>query len=197
MDEHLPYPKAILQVFGLIKHRRRRKRGRGRLRKPALKPPVNLLAGVVSKERDKHGNLLKVTTYALFGKVSDINRRIRSLHIGRQINTSHLERLNGTLRTQQARLARRTRNVSRLACCLQWALWLWRDVYNFVRPHGSLDGRSPAMAIGLTEHIWSMKEYILYPTHLGQLQRQNWQNERESKSESALDVYLRKKSLPT
>jgi hypothetical protein len=52
IDDHLPYPAAILQVFGQIKHRRRRKKGRGRKRKPTLKPPPNLLVGVVKKVRD-------------------------------------------------------------------------------------------------------------------------------------------------
>ncbi len=46
IDNHLPYPAAILQVFGVIRHRRR-KRGRGRLKHPDLKPPPGLLAGVV------------------------------------------------------------------------------------------------------------------------------------------------------
>jgi len=197
MDEHLPYPKAILEVFGLVKHRRRQKAGRGRLCKPVLKPPPGLLAGVVRKVRDGRGNLLEVTTHALFGRLRDIKSRIRKLRIGRQINTSHLERLNGTLRSQQTRLARRTRNVSRLASMLQWALLLWRDIYNWVRPHGSLDGRCPAMALGLTGHVWSILEYVRYPTHVSDFQRQDWAEQRKMTLESALDVYLRKKRLPT
>jgi hypothetical protein len=197
IDEHLPYPAAILRVFGLIKHRRRKRQGRGRKCKPVLKPPLGLLVGVVRKVRDGRGNLLKVTTHALFGRLRDIKHRIRKLHIGRQINTSHLERLNGTLRSQQTRLARRTRNVSRLSCMLQWALWLWRDIYNWVRPHGSLEGRCPAMLLGLARHVWSMLEYVRYPTHVSDLQRQHWAEQRKTALESALDVYLRKKSLPT
>ena len=136
-----PYPAAILQVFGLIRHRRR-KRGRGRLKHPDLKPPPGLLVGVVKKTRDERGNLLGVTTKALFGSRKAIVRRIRRAEVGEQINTSPIERLNGALRGQQARLARRTRSVSRLAEALQHSLWLWRDLYNWTRPHGSLDGRS-------------------------------------------------------
>lgn len=41
IDDHLPYPGAILQVFGLIRYRRR-KRGRGRRKHPDLKPPPGL-----------------------------------------------------------------------------------------------------------------------------------------------------------
>ncbi|MGQ9652390.1 MAG: hypothetical protein ACUVXJ_20045, partial [Phycisphaerae bacterium] len=36
-----------------------------------------------------------------------------------QINTAHIERLNGTLRGRQARLARRTRNGSQVVEALQ------------------------------------------------------------------------------
>lgn len=197
IDDHLPYPAAILRVFGMIKHRRRHRKGRGRRCKPTLKAPPGLLVGVVKKLRDARGNLLKVGTYALFGRLKDINRRIRRLRIGRRINTSHLERLNGTLRTQQSRLTRRTRNLSKLPSMLQWSLWLWRDLYNWTRAHGSLGGRCPAMVLGLTEHLWTVLEYIRYPLHVSELQRQDWAEQRKDALESALERYQRKKSLPT
>lgn len=196
MDDHLPYPGAILRVFGVIKHRRRWK-GRGRRCKPTLKAPPGLLVGVVKKLRDARGNLLKVSTYALFGRLKDINKRIGQLKIGRRINTSRLERLNGTMRTQQGRLSRRTRNLSKLAVTLQWSLWLWRDLYNWTRAHGSLQGRCPAMLLGLSKHIWTVLEYIRYPTHVSDLQRQQWAEQRNDALESALERYQRKKSLPT
>jgi len=196
IDDHLPYPAAILQVFGQMKHRRRRKKGRGRKRKPALKPPPGLLVGVVKKLRDARGHLLKVTTYALFGGLKDIERRIRKLCIGQKINTSHLERLNGTIRGQQARLARRTRNGSRLTKMLQYSLWLWRDLYNWTRVHGSLLGRCPAMVLGLADDVWSVLEYTRYPTHVSDLQRRQWAQQRKDALESPLDVYERKKTLP-
>jgi hypothetical protein len=41
--------------------------------------------------------------------------------------------------------------------------------YNFVMPHKSLrqgrTPRTPAMAIGLTDHVWSYREYIWLPVH--------------------------------
>ena len=196
IDDHLPYPAAILQVFGRIKHRRRRKKGRGRKRKPTLKPPPNLLVGVVKKIRNSRGRLLEVTTYALFGRLKDIERRIRRLKIGKQINTSHLERLNGTLRGQQTRLARRTRNGSRLSCALQWSLWLWRDLYNWVHVHGSLNGQTPAMCLGLAQSVWTVLKYIRYPIHVSERLRGRWAEQRREVLESPLDVYQRKKSLP-
>jgi len=187
IDDHLPYPQAILRVFGQIKHRRRR-RGRGRLKHPRLKPPAELQVGVVKKIRDSRGKLLKVSSKALFGKKNQIENRIRELDIGRKINTSHLERLNGTIRGQQARLARRTRNGSHLEIMLQYSVWLWRDLYNWTRVHYSLLDQTPAMALGLTDGVWTVGEYILYPVHLSDLQRQDWAEQRNSVLESAVDV---------
>lgn len=196
VDNHLPYPAAILQVFGLIRHRRR-KRGRGRRKHPDLKPPPGLRAGVVEKVRDMTGNLLRVRTRALFGRQRDIVKQIKRLKIGQQINTAHIERLNGTMRGQQTRLARRTRNGSRRAEALAWSLGLWRDLYNWTRPHGSLDRCTPAMALNLTQAVWPVDRYVAYPVHVSDLQRHIWTEERESWLTSALDRRKRLKLLPT
>jgi hypothetical protein len=149
VDDHLPYPRAILEVLGEICHRRRRT-GRGRRKHPDLKAPAAVWAGVVKKIRDDSGRLLGVQTRALFGRKKDLRRRIATLDIGEEINTSHLERLNSTMRGQQACLIRRTRM-----------------------------GRTPAMAQGLTDHEWSVREYVNYPVHVGPLQRLIWAEERE------------------
>jgi hypothetical protein len=198
IDNHLPYPSAILQVLGRIRHRRRR-RGHGRLKHPDLVPIPGLLVGVVEKIRTSTGKLLRVKTRALFGGAKqNVVRLVRRLGIGQQINTAHLERLNGTLRTQQqARLGRRTRNASRRRCCLQWSLWLWRDLYNWVRPHAGLEGHTPAMAVGLAERVWSVQEYVRNAVHVSELQRQIWADERESLITSELETHRRKKSMPT
>jgi len=195
VDDHLPYPQAILTVFGKIKHRRR-KNGRGRLKYPRLKPPPDFQAGVVKKIRDDRGRLLKVSTKALFGKKKEIVKRIQELGIGRKINTSHMERLNGTIRGQQARLARRTRNGSHLEIMLQYSIWLWRDLYNWTRVHYSLLDETPAMALGLTDEVWTVLKYILYPVHISDLQRRDWAEQRNSVLESAVGVYKRNKALP-
>lgn len=177
VDDHLPYPRALLEVLGAICHRRRRT-GRGRRKHPDLKAPRAVLAGVVKKIRTDSGRLLGVQTRALFGRKKELRRRIKALHIGVEINTSHLERLNGTMRSQQARLHRRTRSISQADSHLQWSLWLWRDVYNWINAHQTL-GRTPAMAQGLADHEWSVQEYVSYPVHVGALQRIIWAEERE------------------
>lgn len=196
IDNHLPYPAAILDTFGEVLHRRRR-RGRGRFKHPRLKPPRGLLVGVVHKVRDASGRLLRVRTRAPFGRLKEIRARVAELGLGTDINTAHIERLNGTLRSQQARLTRRTRTVSRADSALQWSIWLWRDLYNWVRPHRSLGGSTPAMAEGLSDHAWAVCEYVRYPVHVSELNCSIWREERENALTSALDRYKRLKDLPT
>jgi len=169
---------------------------RGRLKYPRLKPPPDFQAGVVEKLRDNKGNLLKVSSRALFGKKKDIVKRIQDLGIGQKINPSHMERLNGTIRGQQARLIRRTRSGSHLEEMLQYSIWLWRDLYNWTRVHYSLPDETPAMALSLSDEVWTVLKYVLYPVHVSDFKRQDWAEQRNSVLESAVDVYKRNKALP-
>jgi hypothetical protein len=196
IDEHRPYPAAILQVFGQVLHRRRR-HGHGRREYPALKPPPGLLVGVVHKVRDTRGNLLGVRARARFGRLKAVRQRIVRLGLGRRINTSYVERFNGTLRGHQARRARRTQAVSRDEGPLQWGLWLFRDLYNGVWVHGALRGWTPAMAMRLTDRIGTVQDYIRYPVHVDDLKREIWAEERQEVLTSALERKKPRKTLPT
>ena len=196
VDNHLPYPAALLQVFGAVLHRRRKRRC-GRKKAPGLKPPPGLLAGVVHKVRDAAGRVVKVRAGVLFGRLGAVKRRVADLGLGTTVNTSHIERLNGTLRGQQPRLSRRTRCVSREGKPLQWSLWLWRDLYTWVRVHGSLAGRTPAMAMGLSDHVWTVPEYVRHPVHVSELTRAIWAEERQKVLTPASDRDKRRKAVPT
>lgn len=196
VDNHLPYPAAILQVFGEVLHRRRKRR-HGRKRNPGLKPPPGLLVGVVHKVRDGSGRVVEVRAKALFGRLKAIRERVVELGIGTTVDTSYLERLNGTLRGQQARLARRSRSASRDERRLSRPLWLWRDLYNWVRVHGSLDGHTPAMTLGLSDHVWTVREYVRRPVHVSALGRAIWAEERAEALTSALDRYKARKAVPS
>jgi hypothetical protein len=74
-----------------------------------------------------------------------------------------------TLRGLVAPLRHRTRCLSWSHTRPQGQVWLVVSLYNFVMPRKSLrqgrTPRTPAMAIGLTDHIWSYGEYIWLPVH--------------------------------
>lgn len=73
--------------------------------------------------------------------------------------TSHVERSNLTMRMQMRRFTRLTNAFSkkfenhRLACAVHFVH------YNFCRIHQSLR-ITPAMAAGISDHVWSLKEMV-------------------------------------
>lgn len=75
------------------------------------------------------------------------------------ISTSHVERQNLTMRMSMRRFTRLTNGFSkkvenhRLACAVHFIH------YNFARIHSSLR-ITPAMAAGLTDHVWELSEIV-------------------------------------
>ena len=101
---------------------------------------------------------------------------------GWQINTAFVERLNLSLRQRVAAMRRRSATSCKGEDGLGQQLVLFQVYHNFVLPHASLrqalaepmptNGTgsakvwrpcTPAMAVGLTDHVWSLKEVLLYP----------------------------------
>src|SRR5437870_6540545 len=162
------YPAALLQVLGIVY--RRRRRGRlGRKPRPGLVAPRHLLYGQVVKVRNQRGQVVEVSRRVVFGGPRRFGKQLRLRQLGTTIQTAFMERWYGTLRGLVAPLRRRPR-------CLSWSrtrhrgkVWLVVSLYNFVMPHKSLrhgrTPRTPAMAIGLTDHIWSYREYVWLPVH--------------------------------
>lgn len=74
-------------------------------------------------------------------------------------NTAYIERLNASFRTWIPALTRRSRTPSRYRLHLEAAMFWTGCVYNFCRVHATLDG-TPAMAAGLTEEVWSVRELL-------------------------------------
>ncbi len=72
----------------------------------------------------------------------------------RHISTSYIERQNLTLRMSQRRLTRLSNGFSKKYenHCAAIALYVFH--YNFCRVHEALR-ITPAMQLGLTDHIWS------------------------------------------
>lgn len=80
---------------------------------------------------------------------------------GGQINTAYIERLNATFRQRLSCLTRRTRALARTQHTVEAAMWLLGGVYNFCTVHETL-GTTPAMAAGLTDHCWTVQEWLHY-----------------------------------
>jgi hypothetical protein len=96
---------------------------------------------------------------------------------GRQIHTSYIERLNATFRSRLASLVRRGRGLAHKAETLAMGVDLVGGVYNFCTGHRSLrisvpggrakwPGRTPAMAAGWTDHVWSVQELLSCKAHM-------------------------------
>jgi hypothetical protein len=77
-----------------------------------------------------------------------------------QATTCHCERTNLTLRTFTRRFVRRTINFSKKVENHNHAVAIFVAFFNFCRVHKSLNGKTPAMAAGLTEHVWTITELL-------------------------------------
>jgi IS1 family transposase len=81
----------------------------------------------------------------------------------KDISTSYVERQNLTMRMAIRRFTRLTNAFSKKVENHVLALSLYFMHYNFVRPHKTLANpypRTPAMAAGLTNHVWSIEEIL-------------------------------------
>jgi len=76
------------------------------------------------------------------------------------INTAYIERLNATFRAHLACFARRTRCPARQLQTVGERVFLVGCLYNFCCLHSSFDTKTPAMAAGLTDHRWSLEEFL-------------------------------------
>ena len=111
---------------------------------------------------------------ALYGKTR--LKHVLSLLGYKHINTSVVERHNGTSRLRNQRKVRKTLAFSKASRYHRWMSWLSVGLYNFCRGHSSLKSvqerqiqhRSPAMAARLTGHIWTVREWLLCPVVGGQ-----------------------------
>lgn len=75
------------------------------------------------------------------------------------VSTSHVERMNLSIRMQNRRFTRLTNAFSKKLDNHIHALALYFAFYNFVRIHKSLKV-TPAMAAGVTNKLWSMEDIV-------------------------------------
>ncbi len=75
------------------------------------------------------------------------------------ISTSYVERQNLTMRMQMRRFTRLTNGFSKKVGNLRYAVALHFMNYNYCRVHQTLK-TTPAMAAGISDHIWKLKEIV-------------------------------------
>lgn len=141
------------------------------------RPKLVLAAGVMIarvKKRCQRRRVVEVLRSVVVGSEAEVISRV----IGTQrsmkalINTAYIERLNATFRARLAPLARRSRAGARKHATLEAGMWLVGTTYNFAFSHRSLaEGRTPAMAAGLTDHRWSVEELLTFPVPPAELPR--------------------------
>jgi hypothetical protein len=76
-----------------------------------------------------------------------------------KISTSYVERFNLSTRMASRRFTRLTNGYSKRLENHRAAVALWIAYYNFCRVHETLRC-TPAMALGMTDHIWTIGELI-------------------------------------
>lgn len=78
----------------------------------------------------------------------------------RHVSTSYVERNNLTMRMSMRRFTRLTNAFSKKVENHAHSVSLHFMFYNFCRQHKSLKGISPAMAAGVTDHLWDIEDIV-------------------------------------
>jgi hypothetical protein len=155
-----------------------RRQNKGPMPKPRWMPlPELLYAQVVKTMRRRR--IVGIKHRVVFGSRLAIEQVLAAC--GWTINTAFVERLNLDIRQRVAAVGRRVNTLCKSAEGLLDQLALFQTYHNFVLPHASLrlpllvpevtNGSgsaklwrpcTPAMAVGLTDHVWTLKEVLLY-----------------------------------
>lgn len=159
-DGYAVYEEALLGIFGQEVTPPRTGQP-GRPAGPRLEPPGGMCYGRLTKHKKK-GRLERVEQEVVFGAPAE----------GDTIRTSYLERYNATDRHRNARKARKTYRFSKDWETHEAMTTYTMYSYNFcwavrtLRQKDEAGGwrqRTPAMAAGLADHVWSLEEWLTLP----------------------------------
>jgi transposase-like protein len=156
VDGWKSYVRAFQQAFRIALHT-------GQHGRPRLIDWPHLLITQVVKQRQ--GRTLTIERRIVQGTQVLVTRLLTLSQQEGVINTAYIERLNATFRQRLNCLARRTRTLARTTQTVHTAMFLLGCVYNFCTPHHSLSltvPTTPAMAAGITDHIWSIGELLSF-----------------------------------
>jgi hypothetical protein len=145
----------------------------GRRGRPRLVVEPGLLIGrVVKRYAQRH--VVGVSQRVVRETTQAISAVLEATGTGAGSHTSYIERLNATFRSHLAPLVRRGRALAHTLAALQAGMWLVGCCYDWCWAHDSLRlhapaargrawlERTPAMAAGLTDHPWTLRDLLWY-----------------------------------
>lgn len=170
-DEYPAYATAIAHVYGVAEG----PRPAGTPGRPAVLPashvPPELTYATVHEERAK-GRVVSIVTALVLGTWQAVAGALVRSVASRSINTSFVERHHLTDRHRNARKSRKTYRFSKDWRAHEAMTYLTMYSYNFCRPvrtlrepigEGRYRSRTPAMAAGLSDRVWSLGEWLTRP----------------------------------
>jgi transposase-like protein len=144
-------------------------RFKGELGRPQLISWRNI--AIVQVVKHRLDGQLNISRRIVQGSETMVQSLIQKTQAKGTINTAFIERFNATFRQRMNCLVRRTRTLARKTQTLQSGMYVVGCMYNFCHPHHSLRlklsvgrfgyrwiQRTPAIAAGLTDHIWTPAE---------------------------------------
>jgi IS1 family transposase len=174
-DEYPAYLQAILSVYGeQIVPQPTGRPGRPRLAYQRL--PDDVLYATVHKVR-QNNRVVAVQERLICGTPEQLTEALASSAVSERVTTVHIERCNGTDRHRNARKGRKTYRFSKDWDVHEAVTHFVTFSANFCQPVRTLrqrlrrkEGRqkwrqrTPAMAAGLADHVWSIAEWISRPS---------------------------------
>jgi len=161
-DGWAAYPSSITRAF---REKVKETAGRGRA---CLRVWPELCIATVIKRTQKR-RVVEVTRKMTRGVVEQAETLLKHSQGGSVLNTAFIERLNGTMRERLATLTRKCRHAARRLRAVETGMYLVGSTYNFCFAHHELSKAkhtghpcTPAMAAGLTDHVWSILELLCY-----------------------------------
>ena len=176
-DGFREYLTALLTHYGQWVQPPRRQ-AQGPAPKPRWMPRPQLLYTQVVKTVRRR-RLVDVTHRVVFGTLEAVQQVLSAC--GWQIQTAFVERLTLTIRQQVAAVGRRVSTLCKGEDGLRQQVAVFHCYYNFCLPHASVRQPlpqpepthgtgsatqwrpcTPAMAAGLTDHVWTLREVLLF-----------------------------------
>ena len=169
-DDYPAYETALLEAYG--QEVTTTPTGRpSRKMVPERVPPPGMSYATVETPREK-GRVVAVITRVVFGTMAAVQAAVARSKASRSINVSFLERQNATDRHHNARKVRKTYTFSKDWRVHEAMTYFTMYSYNVCWPVRTLNERdekghwrqrTPAMAAGLADHVWTIQEWVTYP----------------------------------